>query len=79
MPNYHRAFVPGGGWFFTVDLLERRQTLLAHHIGTLREAVAKTRQTQACTIDAFVLLPDHLHGAFMKSVCTARGFQDGTR
>jgi len=26
MPNYRRAFVPGGCWFFTVNLLERRQT-----------------------------------------------------
>jgi putative transposase len=29
MPNYRRAFVPGGCWFFTVNLLERRRTLLA--------------------------------------------------
>src|ERR1700730_11745095 len=25
MPNYHRAFVPGGCWFFTVSLLDRRR------------------------------------------------------
>ena len=61
MPNYRRAFVPGGCWFFTVNLLERRQTLLVDHIATLREAVAKTRQSQPYTIDAFVVLPDHLH------------------
>ena len=24
MSNYRRAFVPGGCWFFTVNLLERR-------------------------------------------------------
>jgi putative transposase len=28
MPNYRRAFVPGGCWFFTVNLLERRTTTL---------------------------------------------------
>ena len=61
MPNYRRAFVPGGCWFFTVNLLERRQTLLVDHIATLREAVAKTRQSQPYTIDAFVVLPDHIH------------------
>jgi REP element-mobilizing transposase RayT len=61
MPNYRRAFVPGGCWFFTVNLLERRQTQLVDHIATLREAVAKTRQSQPYTIDAFVVLPDHLH------------------
>ena len=61
MPNYRRAFVPGGCWFFTVNLLERRQTILVDHIATLREAVARTRQNHPCTIDAFVVLPDHIH------------------
>jgi putative transposase len=64
MPNYRRAFVPDGCWFFTVDLLERRQTLLVDHIATLREAVAKTRQSWPWTIDAFVVLPDHLHAVW---------------
>jgi putative transposase len=61
MPNYRRAFVPGGCWFFTVNLLERRQTLLVDHIAILREAVATTRQADPFTIDAFVVLPDHIH------------------
>jgi REP-associated tyrosine transposase len=61
MPNYRRAFVPGGCWFFTVNLLERRQTLLVDRIASLREAVAAVRQSHAFTIDAFVVLPDHLH------------------
>jgi putative transposase len=61
MPNYRRAFVPGGCWFFTVNLLERRQTLLVDHIVTLREAVTHTRKSLPFTIDAFVVLPDHLH------------------
>src|SRR6266700_6533499 len=61
MSNYRRAFVPGGCWFFTVNLLERQQTLLVDHIATLREAVATTRQSHAFTIGAFVVLPDHLH------------------
>ena len=64
MPNYRRAFVPGGCWFFTVNLLERRQTLLVDHIVALREAVAKTRQSWPCTIDGFVVLPDHLHAVW---------------
>ena len=56
MPNYRRAFVPGGCWFFTVNLLDRRQTLLADHIATLRESIAATRQDYPFTIDAFVVL-----------------------
>jgi putative transposase len=43
MPNYRRASVLGGCWFFTVNLLERRQTLLVDHIAELRQAVAATR------------------------------------
>jgi putative transposase len=61
MPNYRRAFVPGGCFFFTVNLLERRQTLLVDHIGILRGAVAMTRRGHLSAIDAFVVLPDHLH------------------
>jgi putative transposase len=61
MPNYRRAFVPGGCWFFTVNLLERRQTLLVDRIELLRQAVARTRKSHPFDIDAFVVLPDHLH------------------
>jgi putative transposase len=61
MLSYRRAFVPGGCWFFTVNLLERRQTLLVDHIATLREAVAATRASHDFAIDAIVVLPDHLH------------------
>jgi REP-associated tyrosine transposase len=61
MPNYRRAFVPGGCWFFTVNLLERHEILLVDHIAALREAVGRTRQAFPFTIDAFVVLPDHLH------------------
>src|SRR5215472_11727225 len=61
MPNYRRAFVPGGCWFFTVNLLERQKALLVEHIEPLRLAVAATRRNRPFTIDAFVVLPDHLH------------------
>src|ERR1700761_4233700 len=64
MPDYRRAFVPGGCWFFTVNLLERRQTSLVDHIDVLREAVTKTRQTYPFKVDAFVILPDHLHAVW---------------
>ena len=53
--------MPGGCWFFTVNLLDRRRSLLVDHIATLRDAVAATRQSHAFGIDAFVVLPDHLH------------------
>ena len=34
MPQYIRAFVPGGTFFFTVTLLERRRKLLTENIDT---------------------------------------------
>jgi putative transposase len=64
MPNYRRAFIPGGCWFFTVNLLDRRQTLLVDHIEILREALAATRRSRPFAIDAFVVLPDHLHAVW---------------
>jgi putative transposase len=64
MPNYRRAFVPGGCWFFSVNLLEPKRTLLIDHIDTLRDAVAQTRRRYSFAIEAFVVLPDHLHAVW---------------
>src|SRR5262245_57645568 len=61
MSDYRRAFVPGGCWFFTVNLLDRRNALLTEQIEILRSAVAATRQSHPFAVDAFVVLPDHLH------------------
>ncbi len=61
MPNYRRVFIPGGTWFFTVNLLERRQRLLTENIGLLRRAFAKTKHGYPFRIEALVILPDHLH------------------
>jgi len=44
MPNCRRAFVPGGSWFFAVNLLDRRSALLTHRIDALRDATGRTRQ-----------------------------------
>ena len=61
MSNYRRAFVSGGCWFFTVNLLERRRTLLVDHIDILRNTVSHTRRRYPFEINAIVILPDHLH------------------
>ncbi|CCD83915.1 conserved protein of unknown function; putative transposase domain [Bradyrhizobium sp. ORS 285] len=64
MPNYRRAFVPGGCWFFTVNLLDRRLGLLIEHIDLWRSAIAATRERYPFKIDAFVVMPDHLHAVW---------------
>jgi putative transposase len=61
MVRYRRNRVQGGTYFFTVTLAERRSTRLVDHIGTLRAAFRVARQERPFTIDAVVILPDHLH------------------
>lgn len=62
MPNYRRAKVLGGCYFFTVVTYQRRPILIDElALWILWEAIRKTRQNYPFIIDAWVLLPDHLH------------------
>lgn len=62
MPDYRRAWVPGGTYFFTVALWRRKgNDLLVRHIEALRMAVRKVRAKHPFEIHAWVVLPDHLH------------------
>jgi len=59
--NYLRYRVPGGCYFFTVNLLERKKHLLTEHIDLLRHAFRTVKQQRPFHIDAIVILPEHLH------------------
>src|SRR5437868_10359919 len=61
MTSYRRNFVPGGSYFFTVNLAERQTGLLTGHIDALRSAFRHARLRHPFTVDAIVVLPDHLH------------------
>ncbi len=61
MPRCIRASVPGGTFFFTVALLERRRRLLTEYIGELRAAFTAVRLQKPFTMNAIVVLLDHLH------------------
>jgi putative transposase len=61
MVNYRRNFLPGGTFFFTVTLADRRSHMLVDHVGLLRNAFRTTRREWPFTIDAVVILPEHLH------------------
>jgi putative transposase len=61
MPNYRRNFVPGGSYFFTVNLADRQQQLLTQHIEFLRTAFRYTQKRHPFTIEAIVILLEHLH------------------
>jgi len=47
--------------FFTVTLAERGGDLLVREVAALREAVRATRAERPFGVDAWVVMPDHLH------------------
>src|ERR1700744_1501649 len=61
MVNYRRNFVPGGTDFFTVTLADRRSSLLVDNIDLLRSSFRATRRERPFSVDAIVILPEHLH------------------
>lgn len=62
MPNYRRARVPGGSYFFTLVSHDRRPVLTGENVRVaLREAVQAVRDEHPFFVEAWVLLPDHLH------------------
>jgi putative transposase len=61
MTAYRRNFLPGGTYFFTVNLEDRTLTVLVDHIDRLRAAFRDVRARHPFTVQAIVILPDHLH------------------
>ncbi|MFC7291907.1 REP-associated tyrosine transposase [Hirschia litorea] len=61
MPNYRRLHVPGGTYFFTVNLANRRARLLVDHIHALRAAWKQTQNERPFETIAVCVLPEHLH------------------
>jgi putative transposase len=62
MSTYRRAFIAGGTYFFTVVTFQRQRFLTNPQcLSILREAIAEVRQRLPFTVDAWVLLPDHMH------------------
>ena len=59
--RYRRAWIAGGTYFFTLALADRRERLLLDHVEVLRDVIRHVRRMRPFTIDAMVVLPDHLH------------------
>jgi putative transposase len=59
--QYRRARFAGDTSFFTVNLAERHRSLLVDSIEILRKVVATVKERRPFTIDAMVILPEHLH------------------
>jgi putative transposase len=62
MSDYRRAKVQGGVYFFTVITYDRQAVLLEEAVrAALRQGIENARRTLPFEIEAWVLLPDHLH------------------
>jgi putative transposase len=60
--QYRRLFAPGGCYFFTLVTAQRRHIFSDDAaIRVLRESFLQVMAKRPFSIDAFVLLPDHLH------------------
>jgi putative transposase len=78
MPDFRRYRGAGGTYFFTVNLLEQRLDTLVRHIDVLREAVRVTRGERPFHIDAWVVLPGHMHCVWTRPSVTGYGNGCGT-
>ena len=61
MPHYRRSLVAGATYFFTVNLADHRSTVLVDQVGALRDAVRKVRAARPFHVDAWVVMPEHMH------------------
>jgi putative transposase len=62
MATFRRSIVPGATYFFTVNT-DRRQRVLTQttFYSAIKETVRSVLSERPFVIEAFVLLPDHLH------------------
>lgn len=61
MPRYRRILIPGQQYFFTVNLHNRRSTLLVDHIDLFRQSYKTVLQVNPVETLAICILPNHLH------------------
>ncbi|RCS52696.1 transposase [Bremerella cremea] len=65
MPNYRRARVPGGMYFFTL-VTENRAPIFrdSTYVRLLGKLLREAKQRWPFRVEAMVLLPDHLHAVW---------------
>ena len=64
MSRYIRPKMPGASVFFTVNLADRGARTLVDNLEALRKAVAVPKAERPFHIDAWVVLPDHMHAVW---------------
>ena len=62
MATFRRSLTPGATYFFTVVTHRRTPCLTKPAVcSALKDAIKQVKLAHPFIIDAFVLLPDHLH------------------
>ena len=61
MPNYRRANIAGGTFFFTITLADRSSDLLVKEIDRFRAVYTAVQRRRPFETVAICILPDHLH------------------
>ncbi len=65
MPNYVRAYLPGGSFFFTAVTHQRKRVFSDDAtVDILRNLVQEVRQRLPFSVDAWVVLPNHIHAVW---------------
>ena len=64
MSRYRRLYVPGGTYFFTVNLADRSATTLVDEIALLRTVYGSVSLEHPIKCEAMVILPDHMHAVW---------------
>ena len=60
--DYRRIWHPGGTYFFTINLLQRKNNdLLIRHIQPLRESIKTVKTHHPFEIHGWEVLPEHMH------------------
>jgi len=62
MPQYRRVNIKGGTYFLTLVTYQRQRLFLLPHVrNLLHEAIDYTQQNHPFYIQAYCILPDHVH------------------
>ena len=67
--NYKRIYLNNYSYFITI-VTHQRQPILVNNIDLLRDAFRRSKQRYSYTIDAIVILPEHLHMIITPKVAT---------
>jgi putative transposase len=59
--EYRRNYQNNGTYFFTVNLADRKAKHLIDHFQSLRQSILKVKAERPFNINAWVVLPDHMH------------------